>query len=333
MWRSIDTPVCLSQLWHFWLAVVVLQLTSTLSSAQNVGEPRKLAPRVLTVIPVEPEEAETVSGPRAVVEVVRGIADLEWNPHFSPESVTLREIAKRTIYRRTIWNLEFSFKPLRMIRVDIPQSNGRMRRKLIWYLVYRVRNSGGHLEPVAKEDDFGNRTFDPEPVDYGLHFFPHFVLETKTQKKAYLDQLIPIAIEPIQQREDPNTKLYNTVSIGEVDLKPNNDPNDHGVWGVATWQDIDPRIDFFSIYVQGLTNAYQFEDPEGAFSEGDPPGTGRKYTLKTLQLNFWRPGDSIQEHEDEIRFGVPVETDSDRQKDVLSQYGLQKRLDYLWLYR
>ena len=39
-----------------------------------------------------------------------------------------------------------------------------------------------------------------------------------------------------------------------------------------TW--IDPRIDFFSVFVGGLTNAFQFEDVPGGFKPGDPPGTG-----------------------------------------------------------
>ena len=29
------------------------------------------------------------------------------------------------------------------------------------------------------------------------------------------------------------------------------------LWGVATWEDIDPRIVRFSVYVFGLTNAYR----------------------------------------------------------------------------
>ena len=36
--------------------------------------------------------------------------------------------------------------------------------------------------------------------------------------------------------------------------------------------DVDPRTDHFSVYIQGLTNAYKFLDPEGAFKSGDPPG-------------------------------------------------------------
>ena len=73
-------------------------------------------------------------------------------------------------------------------------------------------------------------------------------------------------------------------------------------WGVATWEDVDPATDHFSIYVQGLTNAYRWVDPPGAYKKGNPPGTGRQFYPKTLVLNFWRPGDKEIEHEGEIRF-------------------------------
>jgi len=79
-----------------------------------------------------------------------------------------------------------------------------------------------------------------------------------------------------------------------------------GVWGVVTWAHIDPRVDYFVVHVQGLTNAYKFVDPAGAFKAGDAPGTGRKLLKKTLQLNFWRPGDTVDLKEEEVHFGLPT---------------------------
>ena len=67
----------------------------------------------------------------------------------------------------------------------------------------------------------------------------------------------------------------------------------------------DPESDFISVYVTGLTNAYRWKDAPESFAAGDPPGKGRVFTRKTLQLNFWRPGDEYDENEQEIRFGVP----------------------------
>jgi hypothetical protein len=100
---------------------------------------------------------------------------------------------------------------------------------------------------------------------------------------------------------------------------------DRGVWGVATWTDIDPRMDFFSIYVGGLTNAYRWEDPPGAYQPGDPLGRGRRFAQKTLQLNFWRPGDERDPNEREYRYGVPLG------KSHL--YDVADGVAYRWVYR
>jgi hypothetical protein len=64
-------------------------------------------------------------------------------------------------------------------------------------------------------------------------------------------------------------------------------------------------MDFFSVYVGGLTNAYRWED-SGAYQHGNPPGRGRRFERKILQLNFWRPGDELLLDEREIRYGVPL---------------------------
>ena len=39
-------------------------------------------------------------------------------------------------------------------------------------------------------------------------------------------------------------------------LKQSTPEEDNSVWGLATWEDVDPRVDFFSVYIKGLTNAY-----------------------------------------------------------------------------
>jgi hypothetical protein len=268
-------------------------------------EPRKLAPGVLTVIPPQPLAEETFSGPRPIVEIVGGSGFSDWTPNHTPKSMTIKDIATRVTFRRTIWNLEFAFKPVRMIYVDIPQPTGKMQRKLIWYMVYRIRNIGSHLEPTAAKDEYGHSLYSPGKQNYSVRFFPRFVFEAHNEKKAYMDRVVPIAVRPIQMREDPAIRLFNTVQISQIDIPLSTERSDKAVWGVATWTDIDQRTDYFSICVQGLTNAYKWEDPEGAWQDGNPPGTGRTFQVKTLQLNFWRPGDEFDPHEEEIRFGIP----------------------------
>ncbi len=295
---------------------------------------RPLAPGVLTVIPTAEEQGETFSGPGPIVEIVRGIPDLEWTPHYAAKSSTLLSLAQTAVLRRTIWNLEFAFKPMRLIEVDVPQPSGKMRRKLIWYLVYRIKNRGYALHPKPDTDRWGHTTHAIEEVNYDTRrFFPRFVLASHEFSKEYADRVIPAAQRSIQRREDPGVKLHNTVEITRIPIPLSDDRLDRGVWGVVTWEDVDPRIDFFSVYVGGLTNAYRFHDRDGAFGVGDPPGTGREYTFKMLQLNFWRPGDEVLEHEREFRFGMPSEPNPAIEQQTLEKYGLERHLDHLWVYR
>ena len=296
---------------------------------------RKLAPGVLTVVSPAPVEGETFTGPLPIVELTNNPGTPDWTPNYETKLNTLLERAKRATMRRRIWNLEFAFKPLRMIEIEVPQPSLKMQRKLVWYMVYRVRYVGSELEPSAETDAWNHTTF---PTTARINrqsrlFFPTFVLRAHEFNKSYLDRVIPAAIGPIQNREMRGQKLYNTVEITKVPIPLTAPDVDRGVWGVVTWEDVDPRIDYLSIFIQGLTNAYIFQDKPGAFRAGDPPGTGRQYAYKTLQLNFWRPGDTRDEHEREIRFGVPIYEDPAQQQQILQIYGIDERLDYLWVYR
>jgi hypothetical protein len=316
MFRTIATAAVV-------LAFVWLPSTTETARAQAV---RKLAPGVLTVIPPEPKNDETFLGPVPLTNITQ----LAWDPVYTPKIETLREKASRVVLRHNIWNLEFAFKPLRMVEVDIPQPTGKMQRKLIWYMVYRVRNLGNHLTPVPTPD----KTYQPqvvaEALNYGatqpsstIRFFPHFVLDSRETDKSYLDRVIPVAIPVIERREMRGGKLYSTVEISKQPIPVGAPDAGGGVWGVATWEDVDPRIDFFSISIQGLTNAFRLQStPQGVVHQ-----------TKTLQLNFWRPGDTVYEHEGEIRYGVPAVSDPNEQAAICSKYDITGRVDYLWLYR
>lgn len=304
------------------------------AAGETGSAPRPLAPGVLTVIPVQRETDETFAGPVPLVEVLQGIPNLEWTSNFYAKSETLQEKAKRVVFRRPVWNLEFAFKPVRMLEVDVPQPSGKMQKKLIWYMVYRVKNTGRDLgtRPVNPEEPNGAQ--ETQLVDFpSLRFIPHFVLVSQDYSKEYLDRVIPAAQRAIQARENPGVPLLNSVEMSRAQVPLSDDRTDRSVWGVVTWEDVDPRIDFFSIYVRGLTNAYIFADTPGAYRPGDAPGTGRVYRYKTLQLNFWRPGDTVDEHEEEIRFGVPVDSNPEVQQRILGHFGLTQRLDFQWTYR
>jgi len=231
------------------------------------GPFRKLAPGVTRTIPIEQQENETFSR-HDIPELLAVDPAFNW--------------ARDVRFGHDIWNLEFTFKPIRFLQVDVPGPDGQVEHKLVWYMVYQVRNLGD------------------QPVD----FIPYFVLQSRDGKRFYPDRVIPAAVPLIQRREDGRRELADSATIAGP-IPPTDEGEDNGTWGVVTWTDIDPRTDFFSVYVNGLTNAYRWEDtPEG-----------RKFARKTLQLNFWRPGDEFDQHEKEIRLGAPGE------------------VDYRWLYR
>jgi hypothetical protein len=235
---------------------------------------RQITRGVITTIDPEQQKGESFSRHDAVELLSKDpeFAEREWSKDKSP--------AKDVVFRRDVWSLVFSFKPIRFMRVDVPTAEGRMQRKLIWYMVYSLKNPSNKPVPL---------------------FAPRFLLEVKEPHKLYPDRLIPVAVPLIRRREDPNRPLLNTVEVAR-EIPPTAKGQDDSVWGVVTWEDIDPRTDRFSIYVQGLTNAYLWEDPPGAYKAGDKPGVGRELYAKTLILNFWRPSDTEHEHEDEIRY-------------------------------
>ena len=339
------------------VAVAVAMVAGSRGALAQAQGGRQFAPGVLKTIAPSPEAQEMFTGPVALSELPIAIEGLEYDPKLASKSSTVFERSKTVTMRRTVWNLEFSFKPLRMMYVDVPQGTGRMERKLVYYLVYRVRNLGNHLQPQATSADVAKllESSVPQPAElyekyktqtnevelFGhktteLRFFPHFVLASIEYDKEYLDHVIPSALEPIKAREFPgrrDVKLYNSLTISEVPLPVSDDQNDHSVWGLATWINVDPRIDYFVVYVQGLTNAYKFEDPQGAFKKGDQPGTGRKLLKKTLQLNFWRPGDTVDPNEEEIRYGARLDPNPAEQQEILKKYGIEKPIDYTWVYR
>jgi len=306
-----------------WLLAMGIGLAAVPLWAQGV----QFAPGVLTTIPPEVNRDDTVAV-HDLVEI-RADAQLQRDPSSTTKSRTLYEMVQGIRFRSDTWCLELSFKPLRMLHVDIPQSNGKMQRKLIWYLVYRVRNTGVGL--VSEEQADGTFATVEKAAD-SLRFIPQFVLESQDLdrrgqpiRKAYLDRIVPAAYGPIRRRELPRGELLNSVQLAEQRLSLESGRSVGGLWGVAIWEDIDPEIDFFSVHVGGLTNAYQWQDPPDAYQLGDPPGKGRKFLQKTLQLNFWRPGDAYAEDEREIRFGVAPE-----KADL---YGVAEGVAYQWVYR
>jgi hypothetical protein len=285
---------------------------------------RRLVPGIETTIPIQWDPAETVSHQNLVEILV--VPNIDWTPQTVSKSETLKDKATRAAFRRDVWNLEFSFLPMRMIQVDIPSEGGKLRRAMVWYMVYRVNNKGGHLHAERQE----NGTWEIKKIDHPVTFVPTFTLYSPEMRKSYLDTVIPVALDPIRRREDPRRRLLNSAQLVERPIEVSTQTRDNSVWGVATWESgyesggqVDPRTDFFSIFITGLSNAYRFADRRdaGAYKAGDPPGKGRLYRQKTLQLNFWRPSDEFSEEETDIYLGAP--------RDL----GIEGQIDYQWVFR
>lgn len=297
------------------LAVLMLLLGSTSYGQLPVSRGRQLAPDALTVIEPAMSWDETSQGP-IELPLVANNADLAWSPNFAPMSDTLAEKAKNVYFHNDIHCLQFAFKPVRMISLG---------GETVWYLLYRVRYKGGDLKPVPEPDKFDNQIYGkPQAVSaQWVRFFPTFKLDTLRLNQVYVDQIIPGAKEIIEARERVGAPIYNSVEMQRLKIELSTETDDNSVWGVAMWSKVDPRTDFFAVHVNGLTNAQKLQQA----------GDTIKYLQKTLVLHFSRPGDTINELEDRIRFGIPAIDDSERQEYVLSQYGQKERLDYVWDYR
>jgi len=259
---------------------------------------RKLAPGVLTVIPPD-TQAEDALLQGDLLEITRGQAALRWTPQHAAANTTLVERARALEYPRDIWCLEFAFKPPRQLDVELPAADKRMRLARIWYFVYRVKNVGGRRLLVGRDaegkPDVAQRKL--ETFQKPIRFLPHFVLESLeplsdaeglSTYRAYLDRVVPAALDPIRRREDPSRRFFDSAEMAATEIAPGEER-----WGVAVWEGVDPRIDFFSIYVRGLTNAIRWRQRPGSrIGPDDRPGAAMEQAPEALRLDFWRPGDA-----------------------------------------
>jgi hypothetical protein len=230
---------------------------------------------------------------------------------------------------RDIWQLEFAFKELRYLEVKLPLPDGNSQAAGIWYMVYRVRNLDQHLSFPANEagtevdPNPAARLADLDPSILPGRFFPAFQLEGWVEdpngdyvQRAYRDRVLPAAISQIATAEKMTGLLRDNVEMAREDLAKADASQEF--WGVATWLDVDPRINFASVSVQGLSNAFRTESS----GQSETTGESAKHEVKTLQINFWRPGDSNLA-ESEFRLGIAFEDDNiERQRQLVQKYRL-----------
>jgi hypothetical protein len=197
---------------------------------------------------------------------------------------------------------------------------------VVWYLLYRLRYLGGDLRPVPEKDKFGNEIaiMPRSESDQWRRIFPTFTLNTRTIGKQYLDRIIPGAKQLIETKERVGKRVYDSVEMQRLQIKLSTPQENNEVWGVAMWTGVDPRTNYFSVDIRGLTNAQRIETSQDG---------KKKYLQKTLVLHFFKPGDTINEAGDPIYYGIPAYSDAERQKYVFSQFGVDRHLDHVWVYR
>jgi hypothetical protein len=172
--------------------------------------------------------------------------------------------------RQDIWVLDFAFKPLRIRTVELP---GKGRRP-VHYLYYKIVN----------------RTGKPRM------FVPQFIMVNEEGKK-FEDQVVPEVIPLVRTREDATIPVLGAINIMGLVPPSTKEGVDDAVYGVAVWDNWDPKADRYSIYVRGLSDGYK----ETANPNGGPPTV--KY--KTLKIDFIRRGDERNISEKEIELGDP----------------------------
>jgi len=190
-----------------------------------------------------------------------------------------------------LWVLETTFKPMRMIWVDVVDAKTKVKeRKLIWYLVYKAvsrplprRNAASDVAPVNKFDAV------PTPL-----FVPEFTLVTNdnNRQNIYPDVILPEAQAAIARRE--RLVVKNSVEIvSEIPPVTSFDAKaEKAVYGVVMWERVKSTTDFFTVFMTGFSSGYKM---------GEGPN-GEPLTLRrTIIQEFWRPGDRFEQGEQEIR--------------------------------
>lgn len=293
------------------LFALIVCAGSVSDAQQPAKRPKPFAEGVLNVIKPDLAARESYSLPMPLP----GLNAKEYDPNFSPKQATLYGQTRNIVFFRDVWNYEFAFLGLRQIEIQ-----GRN----IWYMPYRIRNTGATLsyEQVKEDPRFDHMKNDlrrNEKVLDAVNFLPRFSLEGFVGKKGDYDKVVYRDIVDIeltriiQNHEDPNRPLLNTYEMAKAKIPLAKNESDPGVWGVAIWEGVDPRIDYVSVYVSGLTNAYQIDRSRDG-------KIGFKY--RTLQLNFWRPGDIDDEVKDDVDYGIPLVDDPREQVEICRRYDL-----------
>jgi hypothetical protein len=219
----------------------------------------------------------------------------------------LRAIASGEEIQRQpdLWIFEISFKQMRMTWADVRNPRtGETARDQIWYLAYRTIN-----RTLTARQDEGNTTPQNEldPLPGPTPFIPEFTLSVLDQpddevpEQVVMDEVIPEAvarINQIERRRASEPLFRNSVDIVQPLPEPVAEDAENPEWlyGVATWRNVDPETDFFTVSMRGFSNGYEIrQGPDGQ------PLVWRK----SIVQKFTRRGDRFDPTLAEFEFDGP----------------------------
>ena len=305
------------------LLVITLMLSVNQCNKLEAQRPKKLAPGVLKIIPanIDPRDSYSIPLP------LEGLESEAYTPNYAPVLDTLHGQSKNVVFFRDVFQYEYGFTGLRQIRLNLVSTTGSLAKENVWYMVFRIRNTGKNIsyEKVQEDQRFEHMKnqikLNQDDFEIKSKFIPHFYLNGWVKKPgsdeyeevSYRDQIDPESLRLIRQAEDRNRFLLDKVEMMNARIPRVKTAADDGIWGVAIWRDVDPKIDFVNVNISGLTNAYRIETT----ADGS-----RKFNHRNLQLNFWRPGDTVRQAEDQVAYGIPLVDDPVRQIEICNRYKL-----------
>ena len=155
-----------------------------------------------------------------------------------------------------------------------------------------------------------------------LRFFPHFVLRSTEYNKEYLDRVIPAALAPIKAREfpgRPDQELHNSLTISEVPIAMSDDNERQQRLGRRHLDRCRSADRLLRRLCAGPDQRLSLRRSRRGLQDGRCRRAPAASSLKkTLQLNFWRPGDTVDPNEEEIRFGCRLDPDPAEQQKILA---------------
>ena len=122
---------------HRITATLILLVGFGWSADGLAQQPKRLAPGVLKIIPANIDARDSFSLPMPL----KGLESEKYSPNFAPVLDTVHGQSQNVIFFRDVWQYEFGFLGLRQVELPLPTDEG-IKTKNVWYLVYRIRNTG-----------------------------------------------------------------------------------------------------------------------------------------------------------------------------------------------